>query len=288
MLGGAAGYDRAMTDEVVHDWLELGDRVYVRRYRFFDQGVGLVLGDGAALVIDTRTTPGHATELRTAIGRLTHLPVAAVVNTHAHSDHCFGNATFDPVTVWGQRGAVRFLETTWERQRDGLAQMIPDLADDLRGVLPRPPDHLVDDRATITVGGRTVELAYHGRAHTDHDLTVAVPDVGVLFAGDVIEEGNAPWFGDGYPEAWPVTLDALLTSRSETIIVPGHGAVVDRAFVAAQRAAIAGLADGIGRLVAGELDEEALVARVDLPAPTVREALARALAVRAAEQGTGP
>ena len=127
------------------------------------------------------------------------------------------------------------------------------------------------------VGGRTVELAYHGRAHTDHDLTVAVPDAGVLFAGDVIEEGNAPWFGDGYPEAWPATLDALLTDRPESMIVPGHGAVVDRAFVTAQRAVIGSLAAGIGRVAAGELDEAALVALVDLPAPTVREALARAL-----------
>ena len=34
-------------------WVELGDRFFVRRYAFYDQNIGLILGDGEALVIDT-------------------------------------------------------------------------------------------------------------------------------------------------------------------------------------------------------------------------------------------
>lgn len=267
------------------EWLEIADGVLVRRYRFFDQGIGLVLGDGAALVIDTRTTPSHARELQADIRAVTSAPVEVVVNTHAHSDHCFGNSLFDPVTIWGQRGAVRWLERTGERQRAGLAGQIPDLAEDLAGVVFRPPDRLVDERATLEIGGRRVELSFHGPAHTDHDLVVAVPDAGVVFAGDIVEEGNAPWFGDGDPEAWPVTLGAFLAARPEAIVVPGHGAVVDRAFVAAQRQAIGRLAAGIGRVAAGEQDADALVAEMIFPEPTVREALARGLAIRA--EGSG-
>lgn len=275
-----------MSEQTSGDWLEIADGVLVRRYRFFDQGIGLVLGDGAALVIDTRTTPSHARELQADIRAVTSSPVEVVVNTHAHSDHCFGNSCFDPVTIWGQRGAVRWLERTGERQRAGLAEQIPGLAEDLADVVLRPPDRLVDERATLEVGGRLVELSFHGPAHTDHDLVVAVPDAGVVFAGDIVEEGNAPWFGDGDPEAWPATLDAFLAARPEAIVVPGHGAVVDRAFVAGQRAAIGRLADGIGRVVAGQADADALVAEAIFPEPTVREALARALAIRAEAPGT--
>ncbi|MFN8623078.1 MAG: MBL fold metallo-hydrolase [Chloroflexota bacterium] len=239
-------------------WTQLADGVFVRRYAFFDQGIGLVLGDGAALVIDTRTTPGHARELRDEIRALTALPVAVVVDTHAHSDHCFGNATFDPVTIWGQRGAVRFLAETGERQRAALAEAIPDIADDLAGVVLRPPDRLVDVTGSLEVGGRRIELLHPGRAHTDHDLVVAVPDAGVVFAGDIIEEGAPPSFGDGFPLAWPATLDAFLAARPEAIVVPGHGAVVDRAFVAGQRDAIAAAAEVARRIVAGELPESAI------------------------------
>lgn len=258
-------------------WQEIGDRVFVRRYRFFDQGIGLVLGDGAALVIDTRTTPSHARELQDDIRSVTHLPIEAVVNTHAHSDHCFGNATFDPVRIWGQRGAVRWLSETGERQRSGLAASIPDLAAELAEVVLRPPDSLVDDRGSLAVGGRPVELAFHGPAHTDHDLVVAVPDVGVVFAGDIIEQGNPPYFGDGFPVAWPATLDAFLRAHPGTIVVPGHGAVVDRAFVEQQRQDIETLATACLQVVAGDRTPDELVASVPFPEPTAREALGRAL-----------
>ena len=44
-------------------WEEVGDRVFVRRYEFFDQNIGVVLGRDEALVIDTRTTYRQAREI---------------------------------------------------------------------------------------------------------------------------------------------------------------------------------------------------------------------------------
>jgi glyoxylase-like metal-dependent hydrolase (beta-lactamase superfamily II) len=266
-----------MTAAAAPSWLEVGDRVFVRRYRFFDQAIGLVLGDGAALLIDTRTTPGHARELLDDVRTLTDLPIDVIVNTHGHSDHCFGNASFDPVRIWGQRGAVRFLATTGERQKAALIASMPDLEDDVRAVVIRPPDTLVDREAAVSVGGRPVTLAFLGRAHTDHDLVVAVPDAGVVFAGDIIEEGNAPWFGDGYPLDWPSTLDAFLACRLEPVVVPGHGAVVDRAFVERQRGVIEALAVAIRGVWAGEITADDVIAMAVFPEVTAREALARGL-----------
>ena len=72
-----------------------------------------------------------------------------------------------------------------------------------------PPDQLVDDLATLTVGGRPVQLRYLGRGHTDNDLVLTVPDVGLVIAGDLVEEGAPPQFGSAYPLDWPGTLDAV-------------------------------------------------------------------------------
>jgi hypothetical protein len=33
---------------VTHAWVEVGDRVFVRRYAFFDQNIGVVLADGTS------------------------------------------------------------------------------------------------------------------------------------------------------------------------------------------------------------------------------------------------
>ncbi|MFC6896832.1 MBL fold metallo-hydrolase [Nonomuraea dietziae] len=93
------------------------------------------------------------------------------------------------------------------------------------------------------MGGRPVHLRYFGRGHTDNDIVVHVPDAGVIFAGDLVEEGAPPAFDDGYPLDWPGTLTAMLADLPEPVIVPGHGAVVDRAFVTAQLGELATTAD---------------------------------------------
>src|SRR5262245_18086868 len=76
-------------------WLEVGPNVFARRYEFFDQQIGAVVGPEAVLIIDTRTTFRQARELRDDLRRLTPLPWI-VLNTHHHFDHTFGNGVFRP------------------------------------------------------------------------------------------------------------------------------------------------------------------------------------------------
>ena len=103
------------------------------------------------------------------------------------------------------------------------------------------PDRTFSRNATLTLEDRVVELRYLGRGHTDNDIIVAVPDAGVLFAGDLIEESSPPYFQDSYPLEWPDTVAALL-EMAHGPVVPGHGAVVDRTFVAAQHQDLAEVA----------------------------------------------
>ena len=91
-------------DAFVPAWTEIGDRVFVRRYAFYDQNIGVVLGGGAALVIDTRSTHVQGREILADLRELTADPVTVVVNTHGHFDHAFGNRVFRPATIWGHVG----------------------------------------------------------------------------------------------------------------------------------------------------------------------------------------
>ena len=63
----------------------------------------------------------------------------------------------------------------------------------------------------------------------------------VVFCGDLVEESGEPQAGpDAVPSRWPAALDRLLELGGEdAVYVPGHGAVVDAAFVRAQRDALA-------------------------------------------------
>src|SRR5690349_7886779 len=59
---------------------EIADRVWVAHYEFIDLNIGLVGGSRGLAVVDIR-----------ALGAG---DVVAVVNTHEHFDHTFGNGTF--------------------------------------------------------------------------------------------------------------------------------------------------------------------------------------------------
>ena len=97
----------------------------------------------------------------------------------------------------------------------------------------------------------------------------------MLFAGDLIEEGAPPSFGDSYPLDWGQTLDSI---RLEETVVPGHGNVVDAAFVATQQEEIEEIADA-ARL--GHSEDAAVESLLELgpyPAETMRQAFTRAYA----------
>lgn len=238
-------------------WVELGDRFYVRRYPFYDQNIGVVLGDGEALVIDTRSTSRQAREILDDLGALTRDPVTTVVDTHGHFDHAYGNHVFRPAAIWGHRRCVTFIERTGEARRERIALEEPELAPDLAEVVIDPPDHVFDERVTFELGGREIELRYLGRGHTDHDIVITVPGTDVVWVGDLLENGALPFFGDGYPLDWPATALALLPLIGDGIVVPGHGAHAGLAFARAQADGFAGLVALARRVVGGELDLEA-------------------------------
>ena len=262
-------------------WLEVGDRVFTRRFEFLDQQIGIVLGGRDVLVVDTRSGPAHAREVADELRELTRNPVSIVVDTHWHWDHVYGNSAFRPATIWGHvrtaehlrdKGAARLAELTAR-----IAAEYPDLAQALADVVIDPPDRTFTDRATVEVGSRVVELEFHGRAHTNADVSVRVPDADVLFAGDLLENDGTPSFGDGYPLDWPAAVERLLPLATGAV-VPGHGSIGDRAFVQAQLDAFRRIAD-LARLIhAGELDVEAAVATSPFAAEGTRDAFERALA----------
>jgi glyoxylase-like metal-dependent hydrolase (beta-lactamase superfamily II) len=260
-------------------WVEIGDRVFVRRYVFFDQNVGVVLGVGEALVIDTRSTHAQAREVLADLRELTSARVTVVADTHGHFDHCYGNHVFRPATIWGHERCVTFIERTGEQRRANIALSEPEIAADLPEVVIDPPDRTFSETAVVEVGGRRVDLRYLGRGHTDHDIVITVPGAGVLFAGDLLENGAVPWFGDGYPLDWPETA-LRLAELATGVVVPGHGNHAGPGFADRQATALLGLADLARRIHRGELsldDAVALTPFPEFPAEAVRRPLERAL-----------
>jgi glyoxylase-like metal-dependent hydrolase (beta-lactamase superfamily II) len=147
------------------------------------------------------------------------------------------------------------MERTGEQRKAAIGREEPDLAAELGEVVIDPPDRTFAGATTIEVGGRQLELEYVGRGHTDHDILITVPGADVLFAGDLVEQGNVPFFGDGYPLDWVATARAV-AERVTGTIVPGHGNHAGRAFAEDQAASME-------RLVALARDVQAGTATLD-------------------------
>ncbi|MDQ2934051.1 MAG: MBL fold metallo-hydrolase [Chloroflexota bacterium] len=262
--------------ELSRPWQEIGDRVFVRRYELFDQTIGVVIGAEGVVVIDTRASHRRADELIGDLRELTRLPIAFVVNTHMHFDHTFGNARFRPAPVWGHVRCAAGMREGGEAKRRQVMERLPELADELAEVEIVPPDQVFSDSAVLDLGDRQLELRFLGRGHTDNDLVVLVPDARVLFAGDLLENGAPPSFGDAFPLAWAETGVRLL-DLVEGAVAPGHGEVADRRFAAQQVGALAALADLCRASVAGQIGVDEAVRRSPFPADTTRVALDRAM-----------
>jgi glyoxylase-like metal-dependent hydrolase (beta-lactamase superfamily II) len=265
-------------------WQEVGRDVFVRRYPFFDQNIGVVLGPDGVLVVDTRTTHAQARELHRELRELTPQPVRAVVNTHFHYDHTFGNRVFRPAPIWGhQLCAVRLVEVG-EKMRAAASIEIPQLAQDLRDVVIDPPDVTFDERAVVDAVGRDVDLRYLGRGHTESDIVVVVPDADVLFAGDLLENGATPYFADAYPLDWPATCEAVVALVSGAV-VPGHGDIADRDFAVEQTEQLRSLAYLARRVQLGEIGFDDALDASPFPRAASREPLERTLSQLRGELG---
>ena len=264
---------------------EVAAEVYVLRYPVLDVNTSLIVGGEIAAVVDTLATDAQASELLAAVRTITPLPLV-IVNTHAHFDHCYGNrviAAGSPGTsIWAHQFAASALREHGPRlQRawyEEWVELQPALAEELAAVDLLPPDRTVTAESTMDLGGRVIELRHFGRGHTDGDLVVVVPDAATLLAGDLVEQGAPPSFGDAYPIDWPETVAELLRRVPVTTVVPGHGAPVDVDFVRAQHDELTTLAWLIREGHADGATVDAVVAKAPFGPEAARTAVERGYA----------
>ncbi|MBS4751235.1 MBL fold metallo-hydrolase [Nocardioides sp. zg-ZUI104] len=266
---------------------EIADRVWVLRHPWLDLNLTVVAGERGFVLVDTHGSQAAAREVLDEVARLSSGPLVAVVNTHEHFDHTLGNATvldtLGTVPVHATEEAAARTPQAAQRAKDAYAATPQDpRAAQVLATEVRPADRTFSSAAFVDLGDRLLELVHPGRGHTAGDLVARVPDVDVLLAGDLVEESAPPALGDdSWPMEWPTTLDlvlGLLTPAS--VVVPGHGSVVDRRFVEEQCDDLRAVAETIRELAQrGVPVTEALAAASwPYPAEALEDAVRRGYA----------
>lgn len=215
---------------------------------------GVIDLGGRTLIFDTFLTPQAAVDLRRTISGVIGPAPAIVVNSHYHNDHIWGNQVYAPDAqivssrrtraliatagaeelAWYTSNAAQQLESLrarcttendeqrkhsllWTGYYEGLVEALPHLTVSM-------PSVTFDDHLGIHGSRYTVDLIAHQGAHTEHDTVLHLPEVGVVFAGDLLFVGCHPFLADGDPFRLVKALRELSHLRA-TWFLPGHGSV---------------------------------------------------------------
>uniref|UniRef100_A0A832I4V3 MBL fold metallo-hydrolase n=1 Tax=Eiseniibacteriota bacterium TaxID=2212470 RepID=A0A832I4V3_UNCEI len=197
-------------------------------------GVLVVEGADGLLLVDTHD-PKRARDFDAALARVSRRPVRTVVVTHYHEDHVGGNARFRA------RGAAVIAHAAVPAQM-AKDTVIADWGNWRREAAPREafPTITFRDSLTLDLGAERVHVFHAPAAHSDGDLMLWFPARDLIHAADVIEVGAAPfvdvWAGGTLAGLIAAVDRVLAMSGPATRIVPGHGRIVDRAWVEEYRA----------------------------------------------------
>lgn len=266
----SASLRRVTVSDTCGGWTEVADRCFVRRYEHLDVSCTALLGTAGVLVVDTRASLTHGRELAEQVRRLSPLPVTHVVNTHVHFDHLFGNGAFAGVPAVAHDSVPVDLPAHERRIRAAYEAAVgePYRAEVLATTVVAP-DATFSSAWATDLGDRYVEVVHLGRGHTAGDVLVRVPDADLLCAGDLLESSAAPSYGpDCYPLDWGATLEQVSSLiGAGTIVVPGHGPPVDKAFVLDQRLDIVDVGEQIRALAHRGVPVADALAEGDWPFP---------------------
>lgn len=165
--------------------------------------------DDGVIVVDAPPTIGPdflGGNILNAVREVSDKPITHVIYSHHHRDHIGAAAVYpDDVTIIAQRECAAYVESASDPQRPA-------------------PSIVFDDSYTLTAGGQTLELAYHGNIHCPGNIFIHAPAQRVLMNIDVVFPGWVPFSSlamasdlRGFVRGHEVTL-----GYDFDVFVPGH------------------------------------------------------------------
>jgi cyclase len=206
---------------------KLADGVYVHTGRGFESNAGIILTSEGVIVIDTGQNPYESHNIWATVKNLTSLPVRLVINTEPHADHTTGNFMFSPpaiiVGAAGEGDSMRAAEKNAPDRIQKLAATSPEFRAALEGYRFVPPHIEYQNRMTINLGGKTLELYYLKGVHSEADTAVWLPNERVLFSASafVVDQINIVRPFVSIPDI--LAAGKMMKALNPEHVVPGHG-----------------------------------------------------------------
>jgi glyoxylase-like metal-dependent hydrolase (beta-lactamase superfamily II) len=222
------------------------------------------------VVIDTGVSPSLARLVKRRIEREFGAKRMAVINTHGHGDHTFGNQAFADSPIVGHKRCGEDMSKGQEqmgRTIPAIKAALPRMEKQLKtleagsdkasalaarilyyktmlegletGFTLTPPTLTFDDEYTFDLGDRKLKLTSFGLAHSASDILIHCPEEGLWMTGDLFTAGSDLYIDServSFLSRWADNMDKILaTAESTREIVPGHGESLSLDVIRAQR-----------------------------------------------------
>lgn len=188
-----------------------------------DPNSGVIIGDDSVMVVDARATPVLARELVDRIRKITDKPIKYVLLSHYHAVRVLGASAYGAEHVIASQGTYDLIRERGQQDFDSEAQRFPRLFQAIETVPGLTwPTLIFENSLTLFMGKREVRIMHLGKGHSKGDTVAWLPKEKVLFSGDLVEYGAAPYCGDAYFKEWPQTVDKVRALGPEKL-VPGRG-----------------------------------------------------------------
>ena len=184
-----------------------------------------------------------------------------VINSHGHPDHTGGNTVFPESKIIGHVNSSQEISEQWnnvENRVRSLRKIVENYELQLKASDPdkmewdeiftqktkylnayydaknliavKQPDNMFSDSLTINMGDVTLEMKYFGKCHSNSDILIYIPEMAVLFNGDLFSKYGRPSINSKLIadyRRWQQTV-SWLEKRMNKIekIIDGHGQIL--------------------------------------------------------------
>ena len=247
-------------DKVQIKSVKVTDNIYMLRGA--GGNIGLSFGSDGIFIIDDQFAPLHE-KLIAVIDELTKGKVSEsantfLLNTHFHGDHTGGNE------LLGSTGAVIMAHQN-VRKRLSVELNIPFFNSTNPAVADVGlPVITFEQDITLHLNGDNVKIIHVGPAHTDGDAIVHFTRSNVIHCGDILFASVYPFvdMDNGGSVSGVITaVESILElSDSNTILIPGHGSIIDKAGLESYHKMLSTIFESVSAMVVDGKTLEQIVA----------------------------